>query len=129
MGKVYRPGHWQPRPPGGPDGGLEGGEEPPYDGHMEHRVTALETRLDTILPTLANKADLTEVKGEVQKVGADLHKWMLATVLTVIGTMLAALIGLNQIANKSAQSAQQQPIIINVPTPQAAPAPAPIQKR
>jgi hypothetical protein len=46
---------------------VAGGGEPPYDGGMEHRMTALETRLDTILPTLATKADVEAVRADVDK--------------------------------------------------------------
>jgi hypothetical protein len=113
---------------GPPAGKLQGGSEPPYDGLMEHRVTALETRLDTVLPTLATKGDLADVRTDIQRVGAELHRWMLGTVLTVIGTMLAALFGLNQVVNKQAPSTLP-PIIINVPAAPAAPAAAPMPKR
>jgi hypothetical protein len=82
---------------------------------MEHRLTALETRLDTVLPTLATKAD-------VEGVRADISRWMLATVVTIIGTMLAAIFGLSQVF-KGAQSGAQQPIIINIPAPAAGAAP------
>lgn len=37
---------------------LAGGGEPPYDKGMDRRLTVLETRFDTILPTLATKADV-----------------------------------------------------------------------
>lgn len=44
---------------------IANGGEPPYDGGMEHRMTALETRFDTILPTLTTKADLGLVRAEL----------------------------------------------------------------
>ncbi|WP_426177872.1 coiled-coil domain-containing protein [Massilia sp. TWR1-2-2] len=44
---------------------IAGGGEPPYDGGMEHRMTALETRFDTILPTLATKADVEILRAEL----------------------------------------------------------------
>lgn len=112
---------------------------------VESRLTGLETRFDTILPTLATKADLVglgvelraefmpqfealrsqigDVRVELHKLDASIKTWMLATLLTVIGTMLAAIIGLNQI-NKGAAPAQP-PIIINLPGGANAPAPAP----
>ena len=38
---ILTQGPWKDRP-------VKGGEQPPYDGDMEHRVTALETRLDAV---------------------------------------------------------------------------------
>jgi hypothetical protein len=35
---------------------------------MEHRMTALETRFDTILPTLATKADVEILRAEIENV-------------------------------------------------------------
>lgn len=100
--------------------GVAGGGGPPHDVEMEHRVTALETRLDTTLPTLATKQDIGDVR-------SDISRWMLATVLTVIGTVLAAIIGLNTIWKSPSPSQPQQstPVIIQVPayvTPSVAPA-------
>lgn len=101
--------------------------EPPDNDGMEHRVTALETRLDTILPTLSTK-------GDVEAVRADISRWMLATLLTIIATMLAAIFGVAQVF-KGQQTppapSHQAPIIINIPAQQqSAPAPeAPDKQR
>jgi len=143
------------------DASVAGGGGPPYHGDMEPRVSALETRLDTILPTLATKADIgdvradmykmhaemrgeihqmhAEMRGEMHKMHAQMHAemremndclhqmnadmykmnaeiktWTLATMLTIVGTMLAAILGISQIFKAS-----------NV-APVAAPSPAPI---
>lgn len=45
---------------------VAGGGQPPYDEGMEHRMTALETRFDTILPTLATKADVEALRAEIE---------------------------------------------------------------
>lgn len=91
------------------------------NGGMEHRVTALETRLDTILPTLATKADIADVR-------SDISRWTLTTTLTIIATTLAALVGIYQISKSAPTPPPSQPIIINVPAlapvPSQAPAPA-----
>lgn len=89
------------------------GGEPPYDGDMEHRITALETRLDTILPTLATKADIGELRAEFKG-------WTLTTALTIVGTMLAGFIGIASLIAKQPSAQSSQPIIINVPAAQAA---------
>lgn len=124
---------------------VAGGGEPPYDGGMEHRITALEARWDAILPTLATKADLAELgaelraqlrdglhqnamatsalrnemqqsfgelRTEMQKMNTDVKTWTLATVLVIIGTMLAAIFGISQIYKTTTTAA---PIIITVP--------------
>lgn len=44
---------------------LAEGGEPPYDKGMDRRLTVLETRFDTILPTLATKADIEVLRAEV----------------------------------------------------------------
>jgi hypothetical protein len=44
---------------------VAGGGEPPYDGDMDKRLTVLETRFDTILPTLATKSDVEALRAEV----------------------------------------------------------------
>jgi hypothetical protein len=142
---------------------VAGGGEPPYYGGMEHRMTALETRLDTILPTLATKADmeglraemeglraemgglraemgglrvttkadieglraeieiaglrtdakLAELRSDMHKMHADIKTWMLATVITMVGTMLAAIFGLSQIYKGAASAipAHQAPMV------------------
>jgi hypothetical protein len=107
---------------------VAGGGEPPYDGTMEHRITALEARWDAIVPTLATKADVAElraemrqsfadVRGELQKMSSDNKSWMLATVLSIIGTMLAAILGISQIYKAAPPPV---PIIITLPATVAA---------
>lgn len=107
------------------------GGKPPYDGSMEHRLTALETRLDTILPTLATKADIGEIRADLHKMNAEIKSWTLATMLTIVGTMLAAIFGISQIFKTTVQTipaTQPAPIVITIPVP-ANPAPAPANPR
>lgn len=122
---------------------VAGAGGPSYHGDMEPRVTALETRLDTILPTLATKADIGDMRAEMHKMNAEMraemhaemrkmndtlhnmavgiHKmnaeiktWTLATMITIVGTMLAAILGISQVFKASTVA------------PVAAPSPAPI---
>jgi hypothetical protein len=62
-------------------------------------VTALETRFDD-LATLATKADVealrAEMRADLQKTNADIQTWALATMIAIIGTVLAGLIGISQ---------------------------------
>ena len=98
---IFRP------PPAPPPSGGNGGN--PHNDPMEPRISALEARLDTLVPNLATKADIAEVRG-------DIKGWMLSTVLTIIGTMLAAIFGVAQVMKPApAPSVQQPPIIITVP--------------
>lgn len=52
-----------------------------------------------------------EVRTEMEKLSADNKTWMLATVLTIIGTMLAAIIGISQVQKATPPA----PIVITVP--------------
>jgi hypothetical protein len=124
---------------------IAGGGEPPYDGGMEHRMTALETRFDTILPTLATKADVEILRADIDKLRlsmsadsenstlrmevkfhelrADMHEmhatikmWMLGTVISMTGIMLAAVVAISQVHRITTPVAAPQP------TPNMAPA-------
>lgn len=93
-------------PPGGGD-----------NGGMDARLTALETRLDAVLPTLATKTDVAEVRVDIQRSVNETHKWMIATVIGLFlgfgGLFLAMSNALKPSTNHS--SAAQPPVIINVP--------------
>ena len=55
---------------------------------LDRRLTVLETRFDTTLTMLPNKADLSELKAElkadVHGESAHLSKWMAATAATMV---------------------------------------------
>jgi hypothetical protein len=62
---------------------------PPRDSdyyQLDRRLTVLETRFDTILPTLATKADLGEVKSQL--------KTLLITMVLGFATLTVATIGI-----------------------------------
>ena len=61
-----------PQPPDQAPGVAAGGGGG-YIEDMDRRLTVLETRFDTILPTLATKADLAELKAEFKAELADLR--------------------------------------------------------
>lgn len=110
---------------GGP---LAGGSEPPHDDNMEHRVTALETRLDTILPTLATKADIGEIRSDLHRNDAAIKSWMVATFIA----LFLGFAGLFFTMTSSLRSGEhttpqpQAPIVIQVPYPaQQSPTPPP----
>lgn len=61
---------------------------------MDRRLIVLETRFDTILPTLATKADLISLKSELR---ADIHAFMVNTIITLVvgfGGMILAMVTL-----------------------------------
>jgi len=90
------------------------------NGGMEHRVTALETRLDTVLPTLATKADISDTKGEMIKWVAGIGIATVTVIITVMGFLFSRI-------DNSKLNAPAGPVIIQVPSapPPAPPAAAP----
>lgn len=115
---------------------VAGGDGGGYDGDMDKRLTVLET----MLPTLATKADIGDtkaaigdtkvaiesVKAEIHKSSGETHKWMIATVIGLFLGFGGLFLAMSNALKPSASTGQQQPIIINVPQPAAAPpAPAP----
>jgi hypothetical protein len=112
---------------------------------MEHRMTALETRFDTILPTLATKADVEILRADIDtlrlsmnadsaairaelenttlrlevkfhELRADMHEmhasiktWMLGTVISMAGIMLAAVVAISQVHRITTPVAAAQP--------------------
>ena len=79
---------------------------------MDERVIKLEAKLDTMLPTLATKGDVSEAK-------ADIIKWLAGIAFAIVAIIISVLaFMLNRVAPP--QSTQQTaPIIIY---PQQAPA-------
>ena len=98
-------------------------------------MTRLETRLDTALPMLVTRADLADIKAEMAGISAETHKSFADVVKWIVGvafTGMAVVISvMTFLSGRDRQPApiQTQPIIINVPAPQAAPAPERSQKR
>lgn len=105
---------------------IEKGGGPPHDVSMEARVATLEA----IIPTLATKADVADLRSEVHKGFADVVKWVVGT--GIVGIALALTIMtfvLNNAVPKNVQPVvAPAPIVIQVPAPvpyQQVPAPSP----
>lgn len=88
------------------------------DRGME-RLTTLETRFDTLLPTLATRADMLvmradmeSIKSEIHRVAGEMHKWMLAT---VIGLFMG-FGGLFLAMSTALKHEPRQPVVIQLPT-------------
>jgi hypothetical protein len=70
-----------------------------------------ESRVETGELRLEMQKGFGEIRTEMQKLSADNKTWMLATVLTIVGTMLAAIIGISQVQ----EATPPAPIIITLP--------------
>lgn len=99
------------------------GNTPQGPTDMEARVTALETRLDTVLPTLATKADLAEVRTEIHQSTSQMIKWVAGTGIAVASILVSAFIALSNKIDRphAAQPQQAAPIVIQVPAYQPPP--------
>jgi hypothetical protein len=63
----------------------------PDDPSFDRRLAVLETRIDTILPTLATKSDIDRLRAEIFIGLSDNLKWSVGIMLT----MLIAFLGVN----------------------------------
>lgn len=118
--RFSRPGH-----------GVEDGSEPPHDGDMEARVA----KLEAIIPTLATKADVQELrlatKADVEKASHDVTKWVVGTMVGGVGLFIVIMtFVLNNAVPKAAPAPVQQPapIVIQVPAPAPPAAPHPAKQ-
>ena len=68
-----------------------------HDSVLAVRLTALETRIDTILPTLATKADIGEVKADIGAAIGDAKAAIAETKSAIITWMTASLFALTAI--------------------------------
>lgn len=104
---------WEESPP------EEANSEAAHRLDVEKRLTRLETRLDTVLPGLASKADISDVRTDIQKGIGETHRWMIGTVIGLFlgfgGLFLAMSNALKPVPAPAPTVMQQPPIIINVP--------------
>ena len=108
-----------PKPPSLPDG-----NDMTHNDPMEHRVTALETRLDTVLPTLATKADLGELRTEMHKGFGEMVKWIVGTGFVGLAAFVTIItFVLNNAVPKAPITLSPAPIIITMPAAVQPPAP------
>lgn len=104
-------------------------------GQNKAEVDARLANFDTSIKTgfAEARAEAAELRADMHKMHAEIKSWTLATMITIIGTMLAAIFGVATIfnnASKSAAPAQpSQPVVIYAqPAPTSAPqAPATAQ--
>jgi hypothetical protein len=85
-------------------GGLDGNGDGPHDGDMRNRVTALETRFDTILPSLSTKADIEGVRSDIHRTDAAIKAWMLGTIVSLLFGFGGLIIAGGTLLNSNLQS-------------------------
>lgn len=86
---------------------------------MEARRTVVEqsiARIDAILPNLATKSELAELRSDMHKGFAEQTKWILGTGAAGIAIIVSVMtFALNNAASRAAAPAQQAPIVITIP--------------
>ncbi len=98
-------------------GDVAGGENDDYFRDMDRRLTVLETRFDTILPTLATKADIAHLEmrmiSELRKSISGVHKWLAAMAIAMLlgfgGMSLTMLSLINSLTDRVEQAVLVQP--------------------
>lgn len=123
-------GVWPPKQ----DDKVSGGGD---DGGMDSDARL--AKLEAVIPTLATKSDLAELRADMHEMNSGISRWMLGTVLSVIGTVVLGFAGLGLTTYnalkptpapvQSAPAAAPAPPIIINNLPPAAPAPAPRASR
>jgi len=100
-------------------------QTPPLsDLETERRLTALETRLDVILPTLATKADIAEVKAAIAGTKASLLVWGITTAVAVVAILASLLLFLaQQLETTPSDESASQPVVSRLPTASSATSP------
>ena len=73
---------------------------------MDARMTALETRLDTILPTLATKADISMLESKMVKWVAGIGIATVTVIVSVLGFLFSRI---------DLPAPQATPIIVTIP--------------
>ena len=93
---------------------------------MDSEVSALKAHIDTIVPTLATKADIEVLRAEMHRMSAEGYRWMVAS---MVG-MFIGFGGLYFAANRSFEArtapqaappavVTQPPVVIYLPQPQS----------
>ena len=97
-------------------------QPPSGNDEMEARLIKLETRIETILPTLATKGDVSEAK-------ADIIKWLAGIAFASVAVIISVLAFMLNRAVPIQSPAQQVPIIIYPQSNQLVPQSPPVPKR
>ncbi len=89
----------------------------PPNVEIEHRLTALETRLDVILPTVATKGDIAEVKAAIAQAKSSLLVWGITTAVAVVAILVSLMLFLaQQLEATPSNDSGSQPMVSQLPT-------------
>lgn len=83
-------------------------------GGMNERVA----KLEALIPTLATKADIGEVRGDLHKMDASIVRWMIATIVGLFLGFAGLFFTVSNLMKPSSSTVtpvSAQPIIIQVP--------------
>lgn len=113
-----------------PEGPIDGGGEPPYDGGMEQRIVAVESRLSKVEDQLVSvDGHLVRVETTLTHLDREISQfkwWAAGSAIAIVLAMIASVLGTGiaiqqmtvstfQAANQYSAQPAQPPIIINVP--------------
>jgi hypothetical protein len=92
---------------------------------MQARIAALETKWETVVPTLATKGDVqagfADMRSELHKMDASLKAWMLATVLGLFLGFGGLFLAMSNALKPSPVAAQSQTAAPQAQAPAATP--------
>lgn len=84
-------------------------------------------RVESRLEQTATKTDIADLRSDIHKSSVEVQRWMIATVIGLFvgfGGLFMAMSNALKPSTPGTPAAQPAPIIIQVPTPPAAPPPA-----
>lgn len=90
--------------PVAPSGG--GGDD---GGMSNERIASLEARFDTVLPTLATKVDIAELKAEVHKGSSEQIRWIIGTAVAGLAVFITVM---TFVLNNAVPKAPAQPTVV-----------------
>lgn len=100
------------------DTGSTPGHGHSHAANLWHSTSERITGIEAILPTLATKADISEVRADIHKADASIRTWMIATVIGLFlgfAGLFLAVSSSFKTALPTASSPAMAPLIIQVP--------------
>jgi hypothetical protein len=98
------------------------GPRPPDNDGMDARLS----RLEAVIPTLATKADVGDMKALISETKSSIVMWLSGIVLAGTAITITVLIfAINRAVPPAAVTAAPQPIVIQIPAAVAPPPPLP----
>ena len=91
-------------------------------GEMDERIAKLEGRFDAVIPTLATKADMGDLKAAIASAESGVVKWVGGSAIAILLALL--MFYMNRAVPISTPTPQAPPQVIVVPVPQTTNPPA-----